>query len=490
MATTIGTPCLAGDTPADPPTAFPQFDSKLLPLLQTPSDELGSSVSYCEPFLVAGAKSASSAGVPLHGAGSIWRLTPAGWLLESSVTPPELQSGLRFGGAVAVSRSLIHPATHSAAVFGADGATVDGKLEAGAVFLYRRQTPQDTWNFNTKFVASDAQAGDRFGAAVAMDGDLVAIAAPQRNGFRGAIYLFRLVSVGKSTIVWQEEAILTANDGSAGDRLGASVAVVGNRVVASAVQADVAGVLNKGAIFVFERENGTWSQRAKLSPASGAANDLFGAAIAIDASASTIVGATAPISSSVLPKVHVFELGPETWTQTATLSPPVTQVGDKFGTSLATDGERIVAGAPMRIVDSQSSRGAIFAFAREAQSDGWGFDQMVVDAGGKTGDAFGSSVTMQGEALIAGAKGVDAPGAANAGAVLAYWSQDCNEDGTLSICHVSPADLDGDSFVNCVEVAIVLGHWGLQVPGLPADVNDDGVVDGLDLAILLGDWTG
>ena len=48
-------------------------------------------------------------------------------------------------------------------------------------------------------------------------------------------------------------------------------------------------------------------------------------------------------------------------------------------------------------------------------------------------------------------------------------------------------DLDGDGFVNGVDLGILLGAWG---PGDgPADLDGDGFVDGIDLGILLGAWT-
>jgi hypothetical protein len=51
----------------------------------------------------------------------------------------------------------------------------------------------------------------------------------------------------------------------------------------------------------------------------------------------------------------------------------------------------------------------------------------------------------------------------------------------------SPADLNGDGFVNGADLAMLLGQWGGAGSG---DLTGDGIVNGADLAILLGAWAG
>ncbi len=50
----------------------------------------------------------------------------------------------------------------------------------------------------------------------------------------------------------------------------------------------------------------------------------------------------------------------------------------------------------------------------------------------------------------------------------------------------SPADFNGDGFVNGVDLAALLANWGM--PGF-TDLNDDGVTNGSDLAALLAAWS-
>ncbi len=52
-----------------------------------------------------------------------------------------------------------------------------------------------------------------------------------------------------------------------------------------------------------------------------------------------------------------------------------------------------------------------------------------------------------------------------------------------------PGDIDENSIIDGVDLAIVLGRWGTNPKDYPrADTNGDGTVDGADLAQVLGTW--
>jgi hypothetical protein len=48
-------------------------------------------------------------------------------------------------------------------------------------------------------------------------------------------------------------------------------------------------------------------------------------------------------------------------------------------------------------------------------------------------------------------------------------------------------DFNADGVVDGIDLGLVLGAWGTNVPGY--DLNNDGVVDGYELAFVLGLWT-
>ena len=64
---------------------------------------------------------------------------------------------------------------------------------------------------------------------------------------------------------------------------------------------------------------------------------------------------------------------------------------------------------------------------------------------------------------------------------------DCCEQGLTCFC---PADIDGNSVVDAIDLAIVIGYWGTnggkEYP--QADIDRSGDIDAADLAALLGAW--
>ena len=132
-----------------------------------------------------------------------------------------------------------------------------------------------------KLALRDADAGDRFGASVALDGDVALLGAPGADGpasrDAGTAHVFARTEDG-----WSRQATLTAGDGGAGDRFGASVALSGNRALVGAWGEKRPNGELAGAAYVFARSSGTWTREAKLAPADGGFLDKFGVSVALD----------------------------------------------------------------------------------------------------------------------------------------------------------------------------------------------------------------
>ena len=103
-----------------------------------------------------------------------------------------------------------------------------GTIGPGAVYVFTRSG--DTWTQTAKLTASDAGATDKLGYSVAIDGDTIVAGAPGDDSSRGAVYTFARTGSPTRT----ETAKLTASDGAAGDELGKSVAIDGDTIVAGA----------------------------------------------------------------------------------------------------------------------------------------------------------------------------------------------------------------------------------------------------------------
>lgn len=479
---------------SDPLPGPPEFLTVLVAPDSGVGDELGRSVAYREPFLIAGAWGASTDSMFHHGAAQIWRFTPGGWISESFAIASDAAAEDRFGTSVAIARPTLLIAAQSAAVVGADGADLAQADDAGAAYVFRRAL-DGSWIEEAKLVAGDPQTNARFGRAVAIDGDVIAIGAPQRNDFRGAVYVFRLVARGPGDPVWIQEAVVTANDGAIGDALGASVGMAGNVIVAGAWGKDQGAGTNRGAVYVFSWNGERWVQGETLAAPAGAAFDELGRAVSIDAAGERIAAGATHAFSDQLAEVHVWERSgspdapPEEWLFEATLRPPEPRANDGFASTVSIEGDLLLVGAPARMVDDEPQRGAAFMFERNGKA-GWIHAETFIDSTGDPGDAYGSSVAIHGEAAAIGARGYDLPATPSTGAVYLYWVVDCDEGGSFGICAAPSGDLNRDGHVDGADLATLLGAWGPSEPGADADLNGDGDVGGADLTILLGEWTG
>jgi FG-GAP repeat len=107
--------------------------------------------------------------------------------------------------------------------------------------------------------------GARFGGAVAMDGDTLAVGAPAENlaagDEAGVVYVY--LRTGDQ---WALQQRLLAADGHGGVTFGASLALDGDTLLVGAPHADATGGLDAGAAYVFVRSAGVRSWRRPPAP--------------------------------------------------------------------------------------------------------------------------------------------------------------------------------------------------------------------------------
>ena len=253
-------------------------------------------------------------------------------------------------------------------------------------------------------ISIDPDAGDEFGASVAMYIDRAVIGAPGDDAAgvdAGAAYILDRQPDGS----WLTVATLTASDASAGDAFGSAVGVFADFAVVGAPQDDGAGV-DSGSAYVYERQlDGTWLERAHLVAADAAAFDFFGGATAMWVSTAVIgatgddLGATAN-PAELSGAVYTFARQLDgTWPQTNKLKAPHQGSAAAFGTSVSINGSRLIAGAP-----GQSNGGAAFVF--EGQGGGiFGFIQQFQPDPPPGGQEFGTAVSASGSHALVAAPG-------------------------------------------------------------------------------------
>jgi len=209
----------------------------------------------------------------------------------------------------------------------------------------------DPWVQTAKITTSDAGMSDRFARSIAVSGNTVVVGAIRNDGAVdnvGAAYVFERpvggwANCGPPCI---DVAKLTASDGATQDRLGWSISVSGNIVVAGTPTNN--GV---GASYIFERPGGGWTdmtQTAKLTASDAAADDDFGHSIGVSGD-TVVVGARYEDDAGAdAGAAYVFVEpggGWATMTETAKLAASDTSASDQFGYSVAISGDTVAVGA-------------------------------------------------------------------------------------------------------------------------------------------------
>ena len=297
-------------------------------------------------------------------------------------------SGDVFGSGIAISKNTV--------VVGARYDDDQG-INSGSVYIYKRDGWNgQSWIEQTKLVASDGAAGDRFGDFVALDHDTALIGSPgdpYKLNSAGAAYVFHNAN-GR----WTEQAKLVPSDGELGDEFG-QVAIDGNTAVISA-QSDDDNGFDSGSVYVFKRSKGTWSEQAKLLASDGAQGDQFGR-IAID-NKTIVVGATNVDNDKIgldTGSAYIFTLRDGTWTEQAKLTASDAAAGDNFGWTVAIDGDTAVIGAIGADVNGNNS-GAAYVFTRGAGV--WTEQAKLTATDGAANDGFGR-VAINGKTILVSA---------------------------------------------------------------------------------------
>jgi|GEM_PF-1195351 len=151
----------------------------------------------------------------------------------------------------------------------ADGAG----LNSGSAYLFDVTTGAELM----KLTASDAAAGDEFGYAVKINGNLAIVGAYLDDGAgvnSGSAYVFD-VTTGEELLK------LTAPDAAAGDEFGRAVGISGYTAVVSSENDDEAGI-DSGSAYVYDLTFG--DLLGKLTPSDGAGRDQFSTAVEISGS--------------------------------------------------------------------------------------------------------------------------------------------------------------------------------------------------------------
>ncbi len=342
-------------------------------------------------------------------------------------------------------------------------------VNAGAVYVFERSGGM--WPEAARLVASDPVAEARFGGGLAIQGDTLLVGAgsdSNKNGQgAGAVYVFERIGG-----VWTEVDKLIASDGAAFDDFGLTIAMDGDTAVIGARDHTHSGQAEAGAAYVFVREGGVWNEQAKLVSPAPAADSLFGESL--DVSGDTIVVGAHQHPHMNLSRsgaAWVYERAGTSWNMVAELTAADAASGDHFAVGVTIEGDTILSGAYLK--SRPGGTGSVYVYRRG--SEGWTFDTsfFTTDPGGVL---FGWVVSLSGDrAAVAGPFYLT-----NQGALYTYTG--------LSQCDACDVNCDGavDAFDIEPFVALLVDPNPAPCSPCAADANGDGVIDAFDIEPFVG----
>jgi hypothetical protein len=379
------------------------------------------------------------------GAVYVFTRTAGVWSQQAYLKASNTGPGDGFGYRVAIAADTLAVGApyESSNATGVNGNQADNSApRAGAVYVFTRTG--NVWTQQAYLKASNTDAGDEFGIAVALGDETLAVGAWQEDSYAtgingdqadnslaggGAVYVFT-----RTAGVWSQQAYFKASNYGGG--FGYSVALAGDTLAVGAPsESGAATGVNgddtnntapaAGAVFVFTRTGGVWAQQAYVKASNTDAGDKFGHSVSLDrdtlvigapfeASATNGVnGDETDNSAPVAGAAYVFTRTAGVWSQQAYLKASNAGADQYFGgNSVAILRDVIAVGACLE--DSNGTgingdqgnsnapnSGAVYLFKRSGGV--WTQKAYLKASHSNPGDEFGVGVALSGDGLAVAA---------------------------------------------------------------------------------------
>ncbi len=405
------------------------------------------------------------------GAVYVYTRDSKGWKQQAYLKASNTAEGAQFGNSVTLSADgnllAVGSIGEASSATGVNGNQNDNSMPgAGAVYVFARKG--GTWSQQAYVKSSNTggpDVGYQFGYAVSLsrDGSTLAVSetsdpsnATGINGDQkntaapdsGAVFIFN-----HSGDTWSQQAYIKSSMTTRNVLFGYSVALNGNGDTLGVGSYGDAG--RRGAVYVFTRNNGTWSQQMRVMASKGEPGDYLGCSLAISDDGNTIISGTVDDKYNTpdagkpdvesLGGVYVFVRAAGQWSEQAYVRAFNPRVYDQFGLALAIsrDGNTIAVGSHFEDSGakgvngdqsdaSMEDSGAAYVYTRSGTA--WNPTAYVKASNPQPAAEFGTAVALSGDGKMlaigapkenSAATGVngkqDDKSAANAGAAYVYY---------------------------------------------------------------------
>lgn len=437
--------------------------------------------SSSETTITNGSTAGTNTGKANSGAAYVYRKTVNGWEQEAFIKAVNGDADDQFGRSVAISgdtiavSAILERSNQTNITNGTTASSTNGSYYFGAVYVYKRSGTN--WQQEAYIKASNngsAAYHRQFGSQIDLDQNTLIVgdsnessnqvtitngaAAASTNtsvGLSGAVFVYF-----RSGSTWAQQAYIKAFNGESSDRLGYSVDLHGDLIVAGAPFEDSNqnsitngstassdnSIANAGAAYVFKRTGSNWSQQAYLKPSVVGGSLNFGSMVAIHGDTIAVGtnnhsyqntishGTTVPTDTTLTHSgaVYIFKYNGSAWTQEAFIKPSNAGATDHFGHKnssngygnegeIALYGDTLVVGVPAEDSsqnfatvgteassdETKSNSGAVYVFTRTGST--WSQQAYIKAKNVDDSDGFGTSISLFGDVIAIGTPDEDDP---------------------------------------------------------------------------------
>jgi len=251
-----------------------------------------------------------------------------------------------------------------------------------------------------KLLHSDVAGIIYFEYCASLDGDTGVVGTYRGDtpyGWGGSVYIFNRINN-----IWRHQQRIFAPVPEDRDCFGWSVAVSGDTVLIGVPYTYTGDI--SGHVYVFTRTGTRWTQQAKLLASDGEEWDRFGISVALDGDTALIGSYGDRDHGNWSGSAYVFTRTGTTWTQQAKLLASDGTTCDFFGASVALEGDTALVGAPgdgyLRV-----GPGSAYVFTRSGTT--WTQQAKLFDPNGAQADQFGISVSIDGDTALIGGQQIE-----------------------------------------------------------------------------------
>jgi hypothetical protein len=366
------------------------FSEKLTVEAGSTYDRFGNSVSIFGDFAAVGSYKDDDNG-PNSGSVYIYEYTTLkGWVQKVIIHASDATGHDYFGSSVHLSENRL--------IVGAENAD-NNEFSSGAVYVFDLEN--NVWSQTTKLTGDNFSSADNYGASVSYSNNHILVGASGENSQEGSVYIYELVNN-----MWQFGSKLQPTEGRTNGHFGTSVSLSGNLALIGA-SGEEAGLNSGGAAYIFENTNDEWSFKQRLVELSSDSRERFGNSVSLSGDRALIGASQADLNGiNNSGAAYIFERDDDIWNMTQKLTAPDSDTLLDFGINVSLESDLLIVGASGYRTDSDSTRtGAAFVYYLD--NDVWKLSDILKRS---ESSEYGGSVSINENKVLVGADASDVNG--------------------------------------------------------------------------------